>query len=905
MKFKNIIQYLVPVILLMALTQFVIAQEKNLYHSPPSYGIKGKDLVITASLINTSSPMEAILYYRSPRSESYLEVSFINKGFNWEATIPKFAVTDSGVEYVIAFRFSENLIISYPRVDPFNNPYTLQVVDDPSARSSNIALDQVDILILSPDIGEIIEPSEVFIAASFFYVKNIDMTSVILTLDGVDQTSEMILEDDILTFDPGLVNSGDHNIQIIMKNKDGDDLAPFKWSFTVGERRKEMQDYVSYKGSVQNRLSSEKVSGISLNVAEVQGKFDIDFNWAEVKADARLTSRESPYIQPQNRLGAQFSFSSFIDISVGDFYPRLSQFMIDGKRVRGIGFKSDFNWIKFDFVQGELNRVVHQQKFLNGGYRLNNNLTKKNSDGSYSYFLDRSGHTFKRNIIAAKLSTEFFSRYKFGVHLMSARDDTNSVKRTLNNTLFSSDSLVIGVPVNNYDLDGFTTAIESAGHQLNIVSSDWSGRKPQDNLLLGFNIGTSFDDQKINFDFDWNISLYNRNIWGGALSKTNLDTTLDDSLDGFIGLQYNQDGTPIDGNISTIKTSYIPFDPIALKDIFIINTNMTPLVPFDINSNLFSRLINMPSSAFKFSLKGNYKYNKLLVEYRQIGPEYVSLGNPFLRNNSRQFIISDRINLLDNKLFVNIGFKHLDNKILKTTINPLNTNTLFLNLNFLVGPGLPSFAINYQSIGKNNEKSKLDSVGGSIIDLRENSNTSNNMIAMTVPYTSNGIKHNFTLNLANMTNLDNLASKRSGDYLFPKTDSRTISLNLTSEFSTQLNTNAQFSQTKLEIPTYSNGLLQKIPFTWTNLSVSANYKLIDNKTLFRGMISVMDNKSQIRSQLLGFRAGLDYNLREDISASLMSFLRLNYISSNNGIQSYKEGVEVNSSGLIFNLNYNF
>ena len=77
-----------------------------------------------------------------------------------------------------------------------------------------------------------------------------------------------------------------------------------------------------------------------------------------------------------------------------------------------------------------------------------------------------------------------------------------------------------------------------------------------------------------NFDFDWNISLYNRNTWGGALSKTGLDTALDDSLDGFIGLQYDQAGRPIDGNISTIKTNDIIIDPLDFKDIFIINTNL-------------------------------------------------------------------------------------------------------------------------------------------------------------------------------------------------------------------------------------------------------------------------------------------------------------------------------------------
>ena len=157
------------------------------------------------------------------------------------------------------------------------------------------------------------------------------------------------------------------------------------------------------------------------------------------------------------------------------------------------------------------------------------------------------------------------------------------------------------------------------------------------------------------------------------------------------------------------------FDPKSIEDIFIINENMTPLVPIDLNASFLTGIINMPSSAFRFSLNGNYTNNKVLVEYRQIGPEFTSLGNPFLRNNTRQFTISDRIGFLENKLFLNIGFKHLDNKILSTTVNPLNTNTFFLNLNFIPGPEMPSLAISLQSIGKNNEKTKLDSVGSSIV----------------------------------------------------------------------------------------------------------------------------------------------------------------------------------------------
>ena len=80
---------------------------------------------------------------------------------------------------------------------------------------------------------------------------------------------------------------------------------------------------------------------------------------------------------------------------------------------------------------------------------------------------------------------------------------------------------------------------------------------------------------------------------------------------------------------------------------------------------------------------------------------------------------------------------------------------------------------------------------------------------------------------------------------------------------------------------------------------------MENKMMLKGMISIIDNKSQIRSQLLGLRAGFDYRFREDIYTSFMSFLRLNYINSNNGIQAYKEGVDINSSGMIFSLNYDF
>ena len=59
----------------------------------------------------------------------------------------------------------------------------------------------------------------------------------------------------------------------------------------------------------------------------------------------------------------------------------------------------------------------------------------------------------------------------------------------------------------------------------------------------------------------------------------------------------------------------------------------------------------------------------------------------------------------------------------------------------------------------------------------------------------------------------------------------------------------------------SENKLVKISYTWTNLSITANYRLFSNKMLARGTISLMDSRSKINSQLFGIRAGADYQIQ--------------------------------------------
>ena len=895
------------------------SQTRLLHHTPPLHGTIGEALTLTVSSLEFSDPIEATLYYRLPGSGSYLEIQFIKTGFNWKASIPGFSMTEAGLEYLITFQFSRDRLISFPEQDPFNQPHYLSIIPPENQVSVGVFRDlpSADVLILSPDPGELVDQESILIAASFFSANKVDPATVHLFLDSVDVSESMMFEEGILSYDPGPLPMGIHSIEIRMEDIDRENISPVKWSFTVGTERKSLSELVSYNGRLSSRLSAEEVSGTSLNIAEMMGNFNVDVQWAKLKTDLRLTSRESPHAQPHNRYGTSFSMGNILDIHVGDHYPRFSSFTIDGKRVRGLGLDANLKWVRLQFISGELNRAVNERGGIDGGYQLINGLTSTNTDGSKTYYLDRTGFTFKRKVRGFKLSAELFSRIKAGVNFMSVRDDSSSVNRSLNNAIFTSDSLVLGVTPGNYTFNEFNTLLTAAGHKLNAPKSHWAGQKPQDNIVFGFNLGAIFDNRKLTLDLDWNMSLHNKDIWDGVMSIANLDTALDDSLDGYIGLQYDKDGNEITG-VTKISTDQIFIDPEKLKDLFIINTNMTPLVPIDLNafgSSPIASIINMPSSAFNIKLRGNYARNSILVEYRQIGPEYVSLANPFLRSNTRQFTISDRVALLDRKMFLNIGFKHLDNKILRTTVTPLNTNTFFMNLTFLMGPDMPTFVINYQSIGKNNEKTQLDSVGSRTVDLREDSKAATSLMAVSMPFTSGDIKQNLTFNMGSVTNIDNLTDKRSTTFLFPKTDSKTMSISLSSTYPSQLKTIALISQTKLQIPSMIGTKLIKTPYTWTHMSFSANKKFLQDKMLARGAISLLNSKSHIKSKLLGLRAGADYRIQENLSAAIMGQIRFNYVPSykNDKVDNDRDGkvdnagevLDINSSGIILTLQYNF
>lgn len=905
--------FLLPLIVALGFVGSILtANGPLLYHQPPGDARKGQDVGITATLFSTVPVREALLYYRLPGAISYLEIPLKFSQGSWIGVIPGSYLTQSTVEYALIFQLEDGGMVAFPQEDPLREPYRLSLkpalkkpdkfIRKPAPVGTQYALS--DVMILSPDPGALINPKEVVIAASIFAAQDIDTTTIRLSLDGKDVTPQTTIGGGIVTYVPDKIEQGPHSIKLEMNTNLGVPVKPVSWSFQVVGIGLDLLKNVEYNGNIQTRLSTEAVGGTVRNVAELTGTLNGGLSWASMRGFLRRTTRESPYLQPYNRLSLKLQLGDYLTLDIGDFNPTVSPFTLSGKRVRGLGVDIDLDWFQVQAIQGELNRAVQQNNRVDGGIRLLTENTSRDTTNRFTFTLDRTGYTFKRDLYFYRLAA-VVKTYQFGLHVLKAKDDITSVDQYLKTAQFSVDSTAFAgaepiIPLGNYTYSEFTTQLEGTGSKVVFPADKWGGNSPEDNLIIGFDFGSQFDKERMEFKFTWNLSLYNRDIWEGAMSRAEMDTALDDSLDGLIGVQYDENGL-VTGDSKGIDTSQI-FDPLAYEKLFTMNINMSPLVPIDIttfNKHPITTIVNMPSAAFQLQLTGNYRLNKYTIEYRQVGSEFVTLANPYLTNNTREFIVGDRMNLLDNKLFINVSFNHRDNRILKSVIDPLNTNTFSGSVSLIPGPGSPTFVVNFQSIGKSNGKTELELVGGQLTDQREDSRTLNSMISVTYPLEFYHMTHNLVLNFNTVRNQDNLASERRRDYFFQKTDVRTYSITLSSRYTFPLRTMVNLSNSELTVPIMGTGgdpILSKV--VWTTLSLRGQYALLENRLKTTGGLNIINNRGITDISLYGLTAGVDYKIQDQMALTLDGDIQLVHDRS-------KRKLELNTSGLLLTFRYNF
>jgi len=841
----------------------------EIIHIPPKEGIEGSSLTLEAIYTgDLDRVLNARVMYRLAGQVGYLEQAMEVGELKLSVDLPGEVIGAPGIEYVIVTNLKNGGIVAFPaNDDPLTNPQYVPVEEPPGEEE---ALQQGDsfgqMIILTPEPGSTFPYGEpLIVATSLFSLENVDIGSVRVFFDNVDVTPYSLITTDLITYKPDMLSAGLHNVYIEVSNIYGVRLANTSWTFTIQSQAQKIFE-VNYTGNLNLSHRSDVISTISSEVDSVVNgdsvkvpiysantqavdrldfSTNLNFDWAKIKLFTNLTSQEDSTVQSQNRYGVKVR-TSWLKYSFGDETPMMNRLALWGKRIRGHNLEARFKFLSLHLVSGQTARSI----------------TGTASFDSTSSEWRRTGYSFERGLFAIRPSIGIGKGQplKLGLFYVQTRDSVNSVrlKPTLwdgdvfATELLNSDGSLVEIPfgAQNYTLDDSTRDIYYF----------LKGNNPEDNVVVGSDFKLALDDHRFVMEGSAAFSFYNSNIIDGPLSRSILDTfslladtTLDDTLgSGSINLAMSTLDESLSG-MSFLLTDG-KFDPANMADFFILNENMT--LPVNLDALEEKRYLKaMTTVALHFALKLNYYNNFIHIDYHHLGPGYKALGSPVLRLDSKGWNgwkISDRIRMLNNMLYLNLGFESYRNNTV--TLNPVTDprlvqNTYNVGLSLNPGNGLPIISTTMKYFTRNNNVDTAQEIiqpivtadttynDTSLIDNRELNESLSSNINLTYILSTGLIRNTITLSLL-QSNMDNLVP----DYEGRLRSANLYGLNLRSEWGIPLTTTIVVRNNSNQIYDETNPNFQSNRFNTYRLG--ASYQLFKGALVLRSNVQHMIFETQ-------------------------------------------------------------
>lgn len=348
---------------------------------------------------------------------------------------------------------------------------------------------------------------------------------------------------------------------------------------------------------------------------------------------------------------------------------------------------------------------------------------------------------------------------------------------------------------------------------------------PKDNFVISTDTRLSLFRQRFTWGAEAAMSLYNSNIIGGAISLDSLEARLDKEID-------------------------LPFDPIDLEDIFVINEFIEPIEPGTANL------------AYRTYMRMYFMKNLLNVSYSAIGTSFNSLSANYLQKDSQVISVYDNVNLMSNRLVLTGGLTITSDNVYDTK-DYTSTNTNYY-IQVLARPhNLPYFNLGYNANTADND---ADS------DAQQKEITTNT-ITVGSGYKVEAIEFaptNFTVSYSNTANNDEAQD------MFENTRDN-ISLSIKSEFrDLPLETLASFTVSMSDNSLKSEDIIEKS---------ESNY----NSFYLKGMMKFMSDrlKPYADLRLVGYGGDADAQNSQLMNLGASYTLTNNtFLSTNFGMKWY-------------------
>ncbi|MCX7875987.1 MAG: hypothetical protein N2321_07465 [Melioribacteraceae bacterium] len=610
------------------------------------------------------------------------------------------------------------------------------------------------IIVLSPEEGEVFTKDDFLISVSFVRSgDNIDITKTKLLLNNVDITSKALIDNELIVITNEQLNdfnfTENNQLEIKIYDKENKLVSSVLRNFKYVNKliASKIQNQFSYNGQIKAEARNENTFSNQIFYKNLLVDFNSSYSDWKINLNAYFTSEEKENLQPFNRYSFSIQNENLLSIKVGDAFPKFSNLILDGKRVRGLTGELNLGFFNIQTSFGEIFRSIEGkllQTYNANNVPLSNDVISINPLKYKAPFGKVIFGTYKRELFAIRPSFGSGKNFQLGFTYLHGIDNINSIE---------------------------------------------FGARPKENVVLGTDLKLSLDNNNILFTTNAAFSLINKDISTGTLTDAQIDSIFTSNKD-------------LNINPSDVKKIR------DLIDKFItVNQYLGPW-----NPQKFASL----GSETVLSL--NYLNNTFRASYIYRGNEYQSFGQSFLRTDIKGINLTDRIRMLDNKLFFSFGFENLEDNLQNTKLTTTKFQTISASVSYFPRMDFPNITFGYSN---NHNKNGFDykdlTFGKYAID--ETIKRLSLILSYDIYYL---VKHSTSFSFSN--SIREVKSSLNTD-----SKSSNISFNVNSYWYKNLISNVGFVYNNLDL--FGN------PFNYFSVSIGGRYILLDDKLSLYGNVS--------------------------------------------------------------------
>lgn len=439
-------------------------------------------VTITAELMQIEQISAVNIAYKIFGENEYQKLEMLITGSSASVTLPQEAVIPPYIDYYLIIDLKDGTTRTYPEgIDQGVSTLQLAV--------SGVTEKDKEIIVLSPTEGEYLTHENLLISVSFVKApSDVDVSKTKIFLNDADVTSLALFAGDLIVLSgesaEGSIPMGSSLLKIEVYDKEGILYHTISKSFQVvtTEVFAEVTGRWKYFGNLRGESRSENYSSSSTWYNNLSANLNAEYEGWNFNGYLYFTSEEKKYLQPYNRYAASIKNGDWLELRVGDTYPRFPNLILDGKRIRGVSGELNFGAFNIQATYGETVKKIEGQlirTYQAGEAPLGSNIIAIDENKYNAPYGEVSLGTFSRNLLAIRPSFGSGENFQWGFTYLHSIDDKESV-------------------------------------ELNA--------RPQENAVFGTDMKIALDDQNFVITSQAAVSMHNTDISSGNLTDAQIDS---------------------------------------------------------------------------------------------------------------------------------------------------------------------------------------------------------------------------------------------------------------------------------------------------------------------------------------------------------------------------------------------